>query len=345
MMKRIFGLILAFSVIFAMSCAKEECKAHSFGDWKVSVASTCTTEGTECRVCELCGESEERKIALVAHTYGDWQVEKAATCTDDGTEKRYCGDCEEFEIRMVSAVGHKFNSWKITSLAGCLTEGQMARSCDNCDLTETKNISATGHSFGTWKTVTVLTCTQDGVEKRQCLHCDETESRTQKAEGHEYLMKMPSVCSKCRAYTNDPSEFRKKYRMNNGEKISLTSFKIEESGDNYIYKISYVEERHLVYGILNPLSMGRFRLVFKDGVSWSNPEVTYSYANGRTVKVKCQWVVPKDKEFYSLEYTEAARMPVVDTSGLSEEEAKKKREEALKNQPDVILLYWQTESD
>ncbi len=88
MMKRIFGLILAFSAIFAMSCAKEECKAHSFGDWKVSVASTCTTEGTECRVCELCGESEERKIALVAHTYGDWQVEKAATCTDDGTEKR-----------------------------------------------------------------------------------------------------------------------------------------------------------------------------------------------------------------------------------------------------------------
>ncbi len=48
---------------------KMPAKGHTFGDWTVTKAATCTAEGTETRTCKDCGETETRAIAKTAHEY------------------------------------------------------------------------------------------------------------------------------------------------------------------------------------------------------------------------------------------------------------------------------------
>ena len=40
---------------------------HRFGEWTVKEKPTCIAEGTEVRVCEICGTEEERDIPALGH--------------------------------------------------------------------------------------------------------------------------------------------------------------------------------------------------------------------------------------------------------------------------------------
>ena len=44
------------------------------------------------------------------HTYGSWTTIKSATCASEGSEKRICSVCGNSETRTISATGHLYNS-------------------------------------------------------------------------------------------------------------------------------------------------------------------------------------------------------------------------------------------
>ena len=80
--------------------------AHRFGEWKVTVAATCTKDGVSRRICSICGAVEEKSVPAAGHNFGAWTVTKAATCTETGTEKRTCSVCFKVETRVIAALGH-----------------------------------------------------------------------------------------------------------------------------------------------------------------------------------------------------------------------------------------------
>jgi len=66
---------------------------HKWGDWTVTTAPTCTTEGVKTRVCTLdATHTETQPIAIDpnAHLWGNWTVTTPATATADGVETRIC---------------------------------------------------------------------------------------------------------------------------------------------------------------------------------------------------------------------------------------------------------------
>ena len=64
------------------------------------------TEGKKCSVCgETLVEQEV--ISATGHSFGDWTVTTAPTCTGKGVEERSCA-CGETETREVEALGHDF---------------------------------------------------------------------------------------------------------------------------------------------------------------------------------------------------------------------------------------------
>ena len=48
------------------------------------------------------------------HTFGEWVVTTAPTCTQDGLETRTCSACGEVETRVIPAAGHDYKDGKCT---------------------------------------------------------------------------------------------------------------------------------------------------------------------------------------------------------------------------------------
>ena len=95
----------------------EQPHEHSFGDWTVTTAPTCTEKGIETRACE-CGETETREVAALGHTE-EIVPAKEATCTEDGlTEGKKCAVCGETLVaqEVIPALGH---SWKGVECERC----------------------------------------------------------------------------------------------------------------------------------------------------------------------------------------------------------------------------------
>lgn len=80
--------------------------AHRFGEWKVTVAATCTKDGVSRRICSICGAVEEKSVPAAGHNFGAWTTTKEPTCTETGTEKRTCSVCSKEETRVIAALGH-----------------------------------------------------------------------------------------------------------------------------------------------------------------------------------------------------------------------------------------------
>ena len=158
---------------------------HTYGDWTVAKAVTCTTAGVETRTC-ACGASETKEIPATGHTYGDWTVTKAATCTAAGVETRTCA-CGAAETKEIPAKGHSFGDWAVTKAATCTAAGVETRTCA-CGAAETKEISAKGHSFGAWTMIKDSNCTETGSEQRTCSACGAVETSTINAEGHDLII-------------------------------------------------------------------------------------------------------------------------------------------------------------
>lgn len=69
--------------------------AHTYGEWKVTTAATCTAEGSQTRTCtaEQCNASETQSIAKLAHDYASKVT--APTKTTQGYTVHTCRVCND----------------------------------------------------------------------------------------------------------------------------------------------------------------------------------------------------------------------------------------------------------
>ncbi|MEG2396571.1 MAG: hypothetical protein RSB11_06000, partial [Oscillospiraceae bacterium] len=111
---------------------------HANKTWKVTTPATCTADGVETEVCNVCGEgSATRAISATGHSFGEWAVTTPATCTAEGLETRTCSVCGAVETRAIAKIAHSFGEWTVTTPATCTAEGLETRTCSVCGEVET----------------------------------------------------------------------------------------------------------------------------------------------------------------------------------------------------------------
>ena len=179
---------------------------HSFGEWKITKAATCTATGTKTRTCSICNKVETQTIAALGHTEViDEAVE--ATCTKTGlTEGIHCSVCDAIikAQTVVPAKGHTEVTDKAVE-ATCtktgLTEGKHCSVCGTV-IKAQEVVPATGkHSFGDWKITKAATCTAEGTQTRTCSVCGKVETQTIAKTAHKYVNTVVKPTYTAQGYT------------------------------------------------------------------------------------------------------------------------------------------------
>ena len=147
--------------------------AHNYGDWVITVAAGCETNGTETRTCQNCDAVDQRAISALGHDYSEtYTIDLQPTCTAKGSKSRHCSRCDSVtDATDVDALGHDFGEWEITTPATCVSTGERTRECSRCDATETQEIAVSGeHTY------------VNGV----CSGCGQKDSATYNTEGLDF---------------------------------------------------------------------------------------------------------------------------------------------------------------
>lgn len=183
--------------------------AHRFGEWKVTVAATCTKDGVSRRICSICGAVEEKPVPATGHKFSAWTVTKAATCTESGISTRKCSVCGTEETMIVPSLGHSMTA-TAGKAATCTEAGNSAYwTCSRCHKffsdaagkTEIAKdswvIAALGHDEAT-RAAVAATCYASGHEAdTYCKRCGIviTAGATIPATGkHTYVNGVCTVC-------------------------------------------------------------------------------------------------------------------------------------------------------
>ena len=152
------------------------CEEHTYGDWTITKEPTCTEEGSQERVCTVCGAKETEVIPAKGHVWEEeYRVDIEATCVDEGYESIHCSVCHESNpdtVRVIERKAHDFSDWKVIEEPTCTRDGSQERVCNNCGYKETETIPAPGHKWDTEYTVDQEpTCTHVGYESIHCTIC------------------------------------------------------------------------------------------------------------------------------------------------------------------------------
>ena len=160
---------------------------HTVTTWELVKKATCSTEGKETGVCDVCGETVEQAIPIdpVAHAF-DNGVETPATCTVDGKVVYTCKLCNATQEVAIPATGHTWDAGVETTAPTCETEGVKTYTCTACGDTRTEPIPATGHKPDAGKVTKEPTCTVDGVKTYTCTVCGKHLDEAIPAEGHDW---------------------------------------------------------------------------------------------------------------------------------------------------------------
>ncbi len=134
---------------------------HKWGGWTVQNAPTCTQNGTETRLCPLCGATETRTAEKLGHDFGAWTVTVPAACTENGTETRVCARCGKTETRAIPATGHAFGGWTPAD------DNNHVRVCQN----DPAHTEAAPHTFDGGVITTAPTATAPGERTFTCEAC------------------------------------------------------------------------------------------------------------------------------------------------------------------------------
>ena len=90
-------------------------RGHEMGEYTVTLAPTCTEDGSKIRYCvnaetddyAKCNHSETAVVEKLGHAYGEWKTIVAPTCTEKGKAERVCAnDPSHKEYKDVPATGH-----------------------------------------------------------------------------------------------------------------------------------------------------------------------------------------------------------------------------------------------
>lgn len=96
------------------------------------VTPTCTTDGREEKVCEICGEKTTNILPALNHQFSKWVEVKHPTCTDDGEEQCKCLLCGITETKVLPKMGHQFGGWTANS------DGTHTSYCQHCGVGKTE---------------------------------------------------------------------------------------------------------------------------------------------------------------------------------------------------------------
>ena len=107
---------------------------HSFGNWKITKAATCTATGTKTRTCSVCGKVETATIAKVAHKYVNTVVKP--TYTAQGYTLHKCSVC---------GTSYKDTYTAKLTLAKVIGVKLGGRAADALRVNWTKNANASGY--------------------------------------------------------------------------------------------------------------------------------------------------------------------------------------------------------
>ena len=91
-------------------------------------------------------ETHSRMIAE-EHEMGEWKVTLAPTCTEDGERTRECVGCPLFETEPMDASGHEWGAWTTTKAPTATQSGEESRVCANCGETQSRALPPTGGTF------------------------------------------------------------------------------------------------------------------------------------------------------------------------------------------------------
>ena len=168
--------------------------SHTWGDWTITKAATCTEDGEQERVCSSCGEKQTKKVNA-GHTWGEWQVVTAATCQAEGEEKRVCSVCQAEDTRVIEKADHTWGEWETVVEATCEEAGSRKHVCSVCNTEESETVAALNHDFKkdadgniefTW--TVAPTCDKAGVGTKHCERCGKdvaADDDEAKALGHD----------------------------------------------------------------------------------------------------------------------------------------------------------------
>lgn len=154
--------------------------AHTASDWKITVAATCESKGSQYRECTACKTILETQIVeALTHDYGEPAVTKQATCTQDGAQTVTCARCDDVKTEKIAALSHVKGAWTPDPArpATCSQTGVETRACTRCSATlEIRSVAKIAHDFkeeiniatvcGTTGSIT-RTCKRDG-----CFHTE-----------------------------------------------------------------------------------------------------------------------------------------------------------------------------
>ena len=158
---------------------------HQYGEWSVKTAPTCATDGTEIRICSICGKSEERIVP--AHHTEEIIRSVETTCTAGGYDLVKCTVCgARYKINEIAALGHH-HVFAETVKPTCTEQGYEIYKCERCDDFYTCNfIDAAGHDYHHTRTV-ASTCTKDGYYIYTCSKCGDATHTVIPALGHYFV--------------------------------------------------------------------------------------------------------------------------------------------------------------
>ncbi len=123
-----------------------EAFGHSFGEWFMEYAPTCTVDGTEKRICETCNSFEEKSIAKIGHSYELGET-KPASCFEEGVELYCCSNCYGYKTEIIPKLNHDYVFTNKID-AGCGVDGQMIFNCSVCQAERIQILPSSNHSFG-----------------------------------------------------------------------------------------------------------------------------------------------------------------------------------------------------
>ncbi|MCD7844682.1 MAG: hypothetical protein LUG57_02275 [Oscillospiraceae bacterium] len=149
---------------------------HSWGDWETVASPTCEDEGSERRVCAVCGLTETQGLDPTGHNWAtEYTIDQAATCTTDGSQSIHCQDCDAVtDSQVIPATGHVTETQNAQA-ATCTQDGYTGdQVCTVCGETTAQGqvIPATGHSYE--ETVVAPTYTEEGYTLHTCTVCGES---------------------------------------------------------------------------------------------------------------------------------------------------------------------------
>ena len=147
--------------------------SHSYGAWQIVTAATCTSGGTQRRVCD-CGDVQIESIDILGHNYTTaFIVDKPASCTVAGSKSKHCTRCSSTtEVISIPATGHSYSDWQCVQTATCTENGRQMHTCGKCAYVEYDVLLSKGHNYSSTFTIdTQSTCSTSGSKSKHCNLC------------------------------------------------------------------------------------------------------------------------------------------------------------------------------